>query len=155
LYGSEIWGMKLYKDCPIEKVHLKFLKKILHVRFNTPTSFVYGELGRFPLCITVHFNMLKYWHKIVTNKKSVIVRKCYDKLYDDVNIGKANWASCIRDILQNLGLNHYWLSQCNGQTDIFLHECNTRLHDQYIQKWLGDVSNVKKNRLYVNIKSVF
>ena len=46
LYGSEIWGF--YKAVDIEKAHLLFCKKILHLKKNTANYFIYGELGRYP-----------------------------------------------------------------------------------------------------------
>ena len=47
LYGSEIWGTT---ECEvIEKVHKKFLKRVLGVSQNAPDAFIYGETGRCPL----------------------------------------------------------------------------------------------------------
>ena len=48
-YASEIWGFHQAPD--IEKLHTSFCKKILGVRKNTCNSFIYQELGRFPLSI--------------------------------------------------------------------------------------------------------
>ena len=51
-YGSELWSV--YKGCNImEKVHIKFLKMLLGVKSNTSNLMVYGDLGRFPLQLTV------------------------------------------------------------------------------------------------------
>ena len=50
LYASEIWGFSKSKE--IERVHLKFCKRLLNVRLNTCTAGVYGELGRYPLYIS-------------------------------------------------------------------------------------------------------
>ena len=48
-YGCEIWG---FHPAPnIEAVHLKFLKQLLKVRYQTSSAMVYGELGRVPLII--------------------------------------------------------------------------------------------------------
>ena len=43
LYGSKICGF--HKAVDIEKVHLLFCKKILHLKRNTANYFMYGELG--------------------------------------------------------------------------------------------------------------
>ena len=48
-YGSEIWGFDLGND--IEKVHVDFCKRILHVKKCTPNYMIYGELDR-ELCTT-------------------------------------------------------------------------------------------------------
>ena len=47
LYGSEIWGF--HKAVDIEKAHLLFCKKSLHLKRNTANYFIYGEFGRYPL----------------------------------------------------------------------------------------------------------
>ena len=50
-YGSEIWG---YENIDIlEKVHVKFCKLLLNLKTSTPNFMLYGELGRYPLNITV------------------------------------------------------------------------------------------------------
>jgi hypothetical protein len=55
-YGCEILGIG--KSDNIEKVHLQFLKRILNVRATTPICLVYGELGRYPLDISIKIRML-------------------------------------------------------------------------------------------------
>lgn len=59
LYASEIWGFSKSKE--IERVHLKFCKRLLNVRLNTFTAGVYGELGRYPLYISRYVRIIKYW----------------------------------------------------------------------------------------------
>ena len=43
LYALEIWGFSKSKE--LERVHLKFCKRLLNVRLNTCTAGIYGELG--------------------------------------------------------------------------------------------------------------
>ena len=49
-YGSEVWGFHSGHD--VEKVHIKFCKRLLGVKKGTCNEFVYSELGRFPLQVT-------------------------------------------------------------------------------------------------------
>jgi hypothetical protein len=49
LYGSEVWGFQNMVN--IERVHLKFMKRILAVNKSTTSSMVYGELGRMSLAV--------------------------------------------------------------------------------------------------------
>ena len=57
-YGAEIWGYTKSKD--IERLHLKFLKRLLRVNQSTCNAFVYGELGRYPLYINRFVRIIKY-----------------------------------------------------------------------------------------------
>ena len=51
-YACEISGFSKAKE--IERIHMKFCKKILICKMNTPTTAVYGELGRYALYISRH-----------------------------------------------------------------------------------------------------
>ena len=61
-YASEIWGYS--KSKAIERIHLKFCKRILQVKSSTNFMAVYGELGRYPLYISRYIKMIKYWYKL-------------------------------------------------------------------------------------------
>jgi hypothetical protein len=57
-YGSEIWG---YENIDIlEKVRVKFCKLLLNLKTSTPNFMLYGELGRYPLNITVKLKILSF-----------------------------------------------------------------------------------------------
>ena len=49
-YSCEIWGF--VQAIELERLHLKFCKRILKVRTTTASAGVYGELGRFPLYVS-------------------------------------------------------------------------------------------------------
>ena len=63
LYGADIWGMK--KRNIIEKVYLFACKKLLRVSSNSPNSFDYCELNRYPLMVDVKVRVIKYWAKLL------------------------------------------------------------------------------------------
>ncbi len=58
-YASEIWYSE--SSCrALEKFSLRYFKRLLHVRPNTPTLAVYGELGAYPVQVRLKCNVLKY-----------------------------------------------------------------------------------------------
>ena len=61
-YGSEVWGFHSGHD--VEKVHIQFWKRLLGVKKGTCNEFVYSELGRFPLQVTIKLRIFKYWIKL-------------------------------------------------------------------------------------------
>ena len=74
-YASEVWG---FHPAPaIERLHLKFCKRMLQVKTTTQNDFIYGELGRIPLSKLRLISIIKYWLKIVHGKKSLYVNVCY------------------------------------------------------------------------------
>ena len=69
-YGSEVWGFTKSKS--IERVHLKFCKRILNVRNNSSSAAVYGELERCPLYVSRYVRIIKYWCKLVHSKNNLL-----------------------------------------------------------------------------------
>ena len=49
LYGCEVWGFG--KNEVLERVHLKFCKILLNLKYSTPNYMVYGEQGDIQLIL--------------------------------------------------------------------------------------------------------
>ena len=77
LYSSEVWGF--YSALDVERVHLSFCKRVLHVKRSNANYFIYGELGRFPLQITSKIRILKYWINIIMVKSNPLIKKAYEQ----------------------------------------------------------------------------
>ena len=78
LYGSEIWGTT---ECEvIEKVHKKFLKRVLGVGQNAPDAFIYGETGRCPLFVLYYVRCINYWIHILEMDDDRYPKRCYELL---------------------------------------------------------------------------
>ena len=45
------------------------MRYILHVKKNTPNVMLYGDLGRFPLSVTVKKRIIGYWFDLLTGDK--------------------------------------------------------------------------------------
>ena len=71
LYGCEIWGFG--NNEIFERIHLKFCKLLLHLKTSTPDYMVYGELGRYPICINIKVRMIKFWCKLIMGKQVSIL----------------------------------------------------------------------------------
>ena len=76
-YSCEIWGFGKFRQ--LERVHLKFCKQLLNVSKSTCSIGVYGELRRFPLYITRHTRIIKYWCKVLRTD-NIIVQYLYNDL---------------------------------------------------------------------------
>ena len=133
-YGCKVWGF--HKTPAIERVHLQFCKRILHVKKSTAIFFVYGELGRFPLAVNRYLKIIKYWLKIIyiiTGKTNSVVYNLNRYQYETCKLEHANnWASKVKEMLNNLGFNYAWINQNVHNTFSFFKLCNQRLKDQYI-----------------------
>ncbi len=76
-YTSEVW-FKNKASHKLEKIHLQYLKSMLHVKPSSSTMAIYGEFGRFPLIIKQKCQLIKYWKRILTMNENSIIKKAYN-----------------------------------------------------------------------------
>lgn len=89
-YASEIWGFHRARD--VELVHNRFCKYVLNLGKNTPTSFLYGELGHLPMYIVRKFKIIKYWIGVLQYQPKIVYDVLYQLLLNDAINGRRNWA---------------------------------------------------------------
>jgi hypothetical protein len=54
----------------LERVQIKFCKLLLKSKTTTPSSMIYGELGRYPIEIDIKVRMISYWSKLIMGKET-------------------------------------------------------------------------------------
>ena len=80
-YSCQIWGFSSAERC--ERVHRKFLKRILGVKMSTSNMALYSETGRFTLFLDRYIRIIKYWLKICNSDyNNCIVKSVYCMLKD-------------------------------------------------------------------------
>ena len=154
-FGSEIWGFHDASD--VELIHTKFLRRILGVKNSTNLASLYGEVGRYPLLLTRKINIIKYWIKILKQHDTSLMKQIYIMLKDDAennhNCNGKNWASQIKDMLQQYGLGYVWEHQF--EIDIPFSIIKQRTIDNYLQKWNSDINNSPQLQSYSIFKHNF
>ena len=99
-YGCEVWGFTNIEL--LEKLQLKFIKMLLHLKQSTPSMMIYGELGLTPLSVKIKTKMIMYWFRLLKsrseNKLSFIL---YSLLFKQFENGISNnlYLSFVRSIL--------------------------------------------------------
>ena len=156
LYGIETIGVE---DCKtLETIHLKFCKYLLNVKTSTPNCMIYGELGRYPVHITITTRIISYWFKLLSSKQTKLNRIIYDVLfYMYVNdIYKSKWLDFVKKTLDNNGFGYIWVCQgVNINYNMFKSEFKNRLVDVFKQEWKVSVEQCRKCILYKYIKTTF
>ena len=66
-------------------------------KMNTPTTAIYGELGRYPLSISRYLRILKYWFRLIQTD-NIIMQKVYKISYEDCIKGKNNLVSNVKKV---------------------------------------------------------
>ena len=155
LYGCEVWG---YENVDmLERLHLKFCKYVLNIKKCTPNYMVYGELGRYPLSVSIGARMVKYWAKLVLDNSEKYSTKMYKVLlmWHENNVIHSPWLKHVKSIFDKCGLSHVWMDQWVINSDWLKQSVENRLKDQFIQEWSAQVSTSEKAVNYRIYKSEF
>ena len=129
-YSCEVWGFSSEDRC--ERVHRKYLKRILCVKMSTNNAALYGETGRFPLFIDrySYVRIIKYWLKIV--------KPDYDN-----GIVNGVFYTLVNEKMTNENAEIYYNEQDftmfgyihQGGVKLFIPLLKVRIRDQYIAEW--------------------
>ena len=143
-YGCEVWGFTNIEL--IEKLQLKFIKMLLHLKQSTPSMMIYGELGITPLSVKIKTKMLMYWFRLLKNRsENKLSFILYSLLFKQFENGISNnlYLSFIRSTLIEVGQYHLWLSQDTNNVNSILFKAHVKrtLTDLFIQKWHSSVDN--------------
>jgi hypothetical protein len=150
-YCSEIWGFSQAET--IERVHRKYLKRILNVKMSTNTLALYGETGRYPLIISRKIKIIKYWFKLINSySTNTILYATYITLLNDCE-SRNNWLSNVRQLLQDTGFNDVWMFRDSViSPKQFIAEFKIRLKDIHISEWRHAVGQSSALELFNALK---
>ena len=119
---------------------------------------VYGELGRYPIEITIKTRMINYWSRLINGKHNKLSFILYRKMRASDGM-HSNWVLKIQRILEECGTPDFWLNQsCN-------HYCSKMiksvLEAQFLQTWSTKLESSSKGLNYrlfkdsINLESFF
>ena len=152
-YGSEVWGFCKAKQ--IERVHLQFCKGLLWVKQSTQNNFIYGELGRVSFDVKRHYNIVRYWLKVIKSSDIKYIKIIYNLMLQDTenNPGKINWAVLVKNLLGSLGFNDVWIQQGVGDEKLFMLVLKQRLNDNFMQTWNAELNQSTRALFYRSISN--
>ena len=139
LYGCEVWGYSNLNM--IEKLQLRFCKILLSVKKSTPNVMIYGELGMFPLQLTIKTRMISFWIKLLHGNHLKLSRLLYNLIDKD----NSSWLRYIYNTLNECGMSFIWMTQANNVNTNWLKlTLSQNLKDQFCQQWQDQVNNSSK-----------
>lgn len=127
---------------------------VLRLKKATPSFMILGELGKYPVDITIKTRMLMYWFKLVkhsnSKKLSSIVYSFLYKLYNDGS-NENKYLSAIKQTLIEVGMPSLWQSQDISNINIkwFKSYVKQSLIDNFVQGWY---SKVDRDSVYTNYR---
>ena len=149
-YGAEVWGYTKSKE--IERLHLKFLKRLLKVRLNTCNNMVYGELGRYPLYIHRYVRILKYWFKLQSSD-NIILKYVYNEAVRYCEKGCTNCVYNVKKMLNDYGFPDVFENAHAFDMKSFLFVFKCRIVDSFKLKWYNAVNESSMMDMYRQFKT--
>jgi hypothetical protein len=148
-YGSEIFGFENVEI--LEKVHNNFLRKITNARRSTPMTFLYGELGRYPISIIIKSRMISFWNRLILGKEQKLSFQIYKYIINQPTIN-VKWCNKIKEILNSVGRPDLWQNQFQINQQYIHRQVKQTLIDQYKQSWHEELQISNKSRIYYSFK---
>ena len=132
LYSCELCGIGNLDI--IERVQLKFLKQILHLK--KINSVIYGlqGIGIFQLVIEIKSRIISFWTKLVkgmeNHKLSSIIYEVLNSLHRRDKC-KAIWIETVKEILESNGYSNIYMSPKIANANWIILSLKRRLKDSY------------------------
>ncbi len=154
LYSAEIWGvpkiknknktidslLKSFHTLQSEKCHQKFSRYVLGVHKKTSLDAVYGDTGRYPICINIIINILKYWSRLCSSSNSLMHYSLNENIALAKN-GKHSWTSAVYTILECLGLERFKDPTVTANEQIPVLNIVKQLKTCYDSNWSSNVKS--------------
>ena len=103
-------------------------------------------------CTKCLVKCVKYWLKLITVPRDSLLGSSYVFLYNLCLLGKTNWASKVRDILQRYGFGWIWENQNVLDIGAFIKIFTERVKDCELQLWSRNIHSLPKLRTYCLFK---
>ena len=106
----------------------------MHIK--TCNNMVYGELGRFPLNITIKQRVVGYWAQILSGKEAKLTRLVYNQVRDmhTQNLFKTDWLEFLIDTLDECGMVNIWDSNQSVSVNELKSKVHNKLKENFILK---------------------
>ncbi len=168
-YGSEVWAPYFFKNInvdnlvnicdkpPGENVHIKFCKTVLGVHKKATNNAVRGELGSYPILISMIALSIKYWWKLNINcmlgSTSIVTKALIDNR--KLSSNNFSWSTGILNVLKVIDKHDIWnrptlMNKANFNISII-----DNLKSVYDNSWVKMINHQTKLRTYCQFKSSF
>jgi hypothetical protein len=116
---------------------------------------VYGELGRYPLNISIKIRMLCFWSRVISTEKlsSKIYRLLFN-LYNERN-HELLIVRHVENIFDNIELSFIFSNQMPVNVNWTKVNIKQILVDQFVQNWRNQIANSSRVNLYSIFKQDF
>ena len=98
-FQSHFWEM----GEEVNKVVLSFLRQILGVNKKSTNMAILSEVGKYPICIRMYEQILKYWIRVSTSD-NILLHKSYKANMIDYEKGKQCWTKVVEFLRKTMAV---------------------------------------------------
>ena len=100
LFNSQTWSKLRKKDIDsLQRLQLRFLKRVVGVAASTANSFIFLELGVLPIQYEIEIRQLMFLHRILNLNEDDPVHKMFENQVRMAEAGEENWWSGVKILL--------------------------------------------------------
>ena len=152
LYGSDVWGVNVSTNTPIDKLFFYYMRCVLHVKATTSNVIVIGESGQMPPSVYCHINALCYLKRLHDLPDTKIVKQVYNELNRLHQCGVKTWVTKVCELAEQYHVD------ISSNIQNFKKYCKMTVSNCYKHSWLLEVTNINRNpilRTYTMFKTEF
>ena len=152
LYGSDVWGVHVSANTPIDKLFFYYMRCVLHVKSTTSNVIVVGECGQLPPSVYCHINALCYLKRFSDLPDTKIAKQVYNELGNLHQCGVKTWVTKARELAEQYEVD------ISSNIHNFKKYCKITISNCYKHRWLFEVTNLSRNpilRTYAMFKTEF
>ena len=135
----------------MNKVTLGFLRQILGIGKKSTNIAIHGETGKYPICIKIFTQIIKYWERLRTGEVSDLLKTSFELNKSDHMEGKQNWMRIIEFLLKSAGLADKDTDCCTKISKVF----TKKVQNEYRKWWSHEIKNTSKLDFYSIHKKIF
>ena len=160
LYNSEIWGAYLKNDfnkwdkSPTEKAHLRFCKLYLGVGKKASNMASRGELGKFPLQISIYKRLFNYITHLNSLPETAIAKQAFLISKDLYSNNKISFYKNAMDILKHYKC-HSQIVDLESISAQSLNSIIDTVKQRYITFWKHQIEHSSKLYFYSTFKKEY
>ena len=152
LYGSDVWGVNVSANTPIDKLFFYYMRCVLHVKSTTSNVIVVGECGQLPPSVYCHINALCYLKRFSDLPDTKIAKQVYNELDKLHQCGVKTWVTKAHELAEQYEVD------ISSNIHNLKKYCKITISNCYKHRWLFEVTNLSQNpilRTYSMFKTEF
>ena len=151
-YGSDVWGHRKSGPDMVDKVMLRYCRRVLNVKATTSNIMVCGECGMLPPSVQCTISTMCYMNRLYHMAGGTIAKRVYEELNKLHSMGFTTWITRVNEVITNHGMDITKLPSN------FRIECKNVVITQFKTQWDRDMHNIETYpilRTYIKFKSSF